>query len=133
MKSSALASRIQAGDQTAWPELYRLNKGLVAMLVGRHENASRYESRADICGDVWVSVCKALVRGLYKPDRQKFGVWLWTVTRNHMYQRKLYRHELDLAPIEAGLQANGAPGADLLLDIKRIVTADEDAARKAAA
>ena len=121
MNDSELADRIQGGDRSAWPDLRRSCRGVVEMLVGLWPNPSSYESRADICCDIWVDVCVAMNRRLYDSSKQRFGTWLWSVASNHLYQRTR-RKRFDEVPLVAAcaVTCDSVP-VDILIDMKRAV------------
>ena len=93
-------------DQEAWAEFDALYRRFVrAVVMGlRRLSAADVE---DVVQDVMVAVSKAMPQYVYEPERAKFKVWLFTVSRNRFldHLRRDSRQLNTLREDEAGKAA----------------------------
>ncbi len=85
--ASALAARCLRGDAPAWAELVRTHQGRVYTLCYRFTGSPN--DAEDLTQDVFLKVYGSL--RAFDPARGSLGVWIATVTRNHLvdhYRRR---------------------------------------------
>jgi RNA polymerase sigma-70 factor (ECF subfamily) len=92
---ASLISRVRCQESRAWDELVELYGPLIAHWCYRFELDSH--SAADCIQDVFAAVSRALPTYDAKKSHGAFRSWLWTITRNKIYDQ-LRRNRLSSLP-----------------------------------
>lgn len=114
---ASLISRVRCQESRAWDELVELYGPLIAHWCYRFELDSH--STADCIQDVFTAVSRALPNYAAQKTHGAFRGWLWTITRNKIYDL-LRRNRLHSQP------RGGTSAMELLNEIPDFQDSDDE-------